>query len=50
MYFRLFAVVLALVSGRLPAGSQPVTGKVPRVAVLGVTSAAGHARQVEVID
>jgi putative ABC transport system substrate-binding protein len=35
------------VSEPLPAGAQPVTGKVPRVGVLGVTSAAGYARQVE---
>ncbi len=47
MYFRLLAVVLALVSAPLTAGAQPVTGKVPRVGVLGVTSAAGYARQIE---
>ena len=45
--FRLLAVVLALVSAPLSANAQPVTRKVPRVGVLGVTSAAGYARQVE---
>ena len=45
--FRLLVVVLALVSAPLPAGAQSVAGKVPRVGVLGVTSAAGYARQVE---
>ena len=45
--FRLLAVVLALVSAPLTAGAQPVTGKVPRVGILGVTSAADYARQVE---
>jgi len=47
MYFRLLAVVLVLVSAPLTAGAQPVTGKVPRVGLLGVTSAAGYARQIE---
>jgi aspartate aminotransferase-like enzyme len=47
MYFKFLALVLALVSGPLTAGAQPVTGKVPRVGVLGVTSAAGYARQIE---
>jgi putative ABC transport system substrate-binding protein len=35
------------VSAPLTANAQAVTGKVPRVGVLGVTSAAGYARQVE---
>jgi len=47
MYFRLLAVVLVLVSAPLTAGAQPVTGKVPRVGLLGVTSAVGYARQIE---
>jgi putative ABC transport system substrate-binding protein len=47
MYFRLLAVVLALLSAPLTAGGQPVTGKVPRVGLLGVTSAADYALQVE---
>ena len=47
VYFRLLALLLALVNAPLTAGAQPVTGKVPRVGVLGVTSAAGYARQVE---
>ena len=45
--FRL--LVLALVSVPLVAGAQSATGKVPRVGVLGVTSAAGYARQVEAL-
>jgi putative tryptophan/tyrosine transport system substrate-binding protein len=44
---RLLAVVLVLVSAPLVAGAQPATGKVPRIGVLGVTSAAGYARQLE---
>ena len=47
MSFRLLAVVLALVSAPLSAGTQPVAGKVPRVGFLGVATAAGYARQVE---
>jgi len=47
MYFKLLAVILALVSAPLSAGAQSVAGKMPRVGVLGVTSAAGYARQVE---
>jgi putative ABC transport system substrate-binding protein len=47
MYFRLLAVILALVSAPFAAGAQAVTGKVPRVGVLGVTSAAGYALQAE---
>ncbi len=47
MYFKFLAVVLALVSAPLAAGAQPVAGKVARVGLLGVTSAAGYARQVE---
>lgn len=49
MYFRLLAVVLVLVSAPLTAGAQPVAGKVPRVGLLGVTSAAGYARQLEAL-
>jgi len=44
---RLLAVVLALAAAPLLAGAQPVAGKVPRVGLLGVTSAAGYARQIE---
>jgi len=44
---RLLAVVLVLVSSPLGAGAQPATGKVPRIGLLGVTSAAGYARQLE---
>jgi putative ABC transport system substrate-binding protein len=47
MCFKLLSVALALVSAPVPAGAQSVAGKVPRVGVLGVTSAAGYARQVE---
>lgn len=47
MYLRLLAVALAVVIAPLTAGAQAVTGKIPRVGVLGVTSAAGYARQVE---
>jgi ABC-type uncharacterized transport system substrate-binding protein len=47
MYFMLLAVVLVLASAPLAAGAQPVMGKVPRVGLLGVNSAAGYARQVE---
>jgi putative ABC transport system substrate-binding protein len=47
MCFRLLAVVLALVSVPLVAGAQPAAGKVPRIGLLGVTYAAGYARQVE---
>jgi putative ABC transport system substrate-binding protein len=47
MCFRRLAVVLVLVSGPFVAGAQPATGKVPRIGLLGVTSAAGYARQVE---
>jgi putative ABC transport system substrate-binding protein len=43
----LFAAALLLVSVPLAAGAQSVGGKVPRVGVLGVTSAAGYARQIE---
>jgi putative ABC transport system substrate-binding protein len=45
--FGFLAVLLAVVGAPLPAGAQSVAGKVPRVGVLGVTSAAGYARQVE---
>jgi putative ABC transport system substrate-binding protein len=45
--FKSLAVVLALVSAPLTAVAQPVAGKVPRVGLLGVTSPAGYARQVE---
>ncbi len=47
MCFRLLAVALVLVSAPLVVGAQPATGKVPRIGLLGVTSAAGYARQVE---
>jgi putative ABC transport system substrate-binding protein len=47
MCFRLLAVVLVLVSAPLIAGAQPAMGKVPRIGLLGVTSAAGYAHQVE---
>ena len=50
MRFRFLAVVLALVSVQLPAGAQSVAGKMPRVGLLGVTSAAGYARQVEALQ
>jgi putative ABC transport system substrate-binding protein len=46
---RLLAIVLTLVSGPLVADAQSALGKVPRVGVLGVTSAAGYARQVEAL-
>lgn len=44
---RLLVVVLALAAAPLLSGAQPVAGKVPRVGLLGVTSAAGYARQIE---
>jgi hypothetical protein len=50
MYFMLLAVVLVLASAPLAAGAQPVMGKVPRVGLLGVNSAAGYARQVEAMN
>jgi aspartate aminotransferase-like enzyme len=46
-YFGVLAGILTLVSAPIAAGAQPVAGKVSRVGVLGVTSAAGYARQVE---
>jgi putative ABC transport system substrate-binding protein len=49
MCFRFLATVLALLSTPLPAGPQPVAGRLPRVGLLGVTSAAGYARQVEAL-
>ncbi len=45
--FQLLAIVSALATAPLPVGAQPAAGKVPRVGLLGVTSAAGYARQVE---
>lgn len=45
--FRFFAVVLTLAGASLPSSAQSVAGKVPRVGLLGVTSAAGYARQLE---
>lgn len=45
--FKLLAVGLALAIAPLPVGAQPAAGKVPRVGLLGVTSAAGYARQIE---
>ena len=50
MCFRHLAVSLALVSPSLPACAQSAAGKVPRVGLLGVTSAAGYARQVEALQ
>ena len=47
MCFRFLALVLLLMSAPSLAGAQSVAGRVPRVGVLGVTSAAGYARQVE---
>ena len=47
MCLKLLAVVLVLASAPLGAGAQPAAGKVPRIGVLGVTSAAGYARQLE---
>jgi hypothetical protein len=47
MYFKGLVAILALVSAPLAADAQPVAGKVPRVGLLGVTSAAGYARQIE---
>ncbi len=47
--FTLFAVVLALACAPVPAAAQPAAGKVPRVGLLGVTSAAGYARQLEAL-
>lgn len=47
MSFGLLGAIVALVSAPFPADAQSGTGKVPRVGVLGVTSAAGYARQVE---
>ncbi len=44
---RHLGVFLALLGAPLPAGAQSGSGKVPRVGLLGVTSAAGYARQVE---
>jgi hypothetical protein len=44
---RLLTVVLALVSAPLVARAQPAAGKVPRIGLLGVTSASGYARQLE---
>jgi putative ABC transport system substrate-binding protein len=49
MCFRHLAAFLALVSAPLHAGAQSGAGKVPRVGLLGVTSAAGYARQVEAL-
>jgi putative ABC transport system substrate-binding protein len=49
MCFRHLAVFLALVSVPLPAGAQAGPGKVPRIGLLGVTSATGYARQVEAL-
>jgi hypothetical protein len=45
--FRFLAVVLALAGASLPSNAQSVAGKMPRVGLLGVTSAAGYSRQVE---
>jgi putative ABC transport system substrate-binding protein len=46
--FRVFAVFLAgLGAAAAAVGAQPVAGKVPRVGLLGVTAAAGYARQIE---
>lgn len=47
MCFRFLAFVLLLVSAPVSVGAQSAAGKVPRVGVLGVTSAAGYARQIE---
>ena len=47
MWLGLLAIVLGLVSAPLSAGAQTAAGRMPRVGVLGVTSAAGYARQVE---
>jgi hypothetical protein len=47
MCLRFLAVFLALAGAPLPSSAQSVAGKVPRVGLLGVTSAAGYARQVE---
>jgi hypothetical protein len=46
---RWLADVLILASLPLAAGAQPATGKVPRIGILGVTFAAGCARQVEAV-
>ena len=46
-WLRFLAVFLALAEAPLPSSAQSVAGKVPRVGLLGVTSAAGYARQVE---
>jgi len=43
----LLAILLVLETTPLVAGAQPQTGKIPRIGLLGVTSAAGYARQVE---
>jgi hypothetical protein len=45
--FGLLAVALVLMNVPHVAGAQPATGKVPHMGLLGVTSAAGYARQVE---
>jgi hypothetical protein len=47
MCFWLLAVALVLMNVPHVAGAQPATSKVPRMGFLGVTSAAGYARQVE---
>ena len=44
----LLAFILALAT-LLPVGAQSTGGKVPRVGLLGVTSAAGYARQMEAL-
>ena len=41
------AVLVAAVFAPRPAAPQPTAAKVPRVGLLGVTSAAGYARQIE---
>jgi putative ABC transport system substrate-binding protein len=43
----LLAVLLVIETIPLAAGAQPATGRIPRIGLLGVTSAAGYARQVQ---
>ena len=47
--FGLLAMLFALASAVLPATAQSPAGRMPRIRLLGVTSAAGYARQVEAL-
>ncbi len=45
----LLAVLVLLGTMPLAASAQPATGKIPHIGLLGVTSAAGYARQVQAL-